>query len=338
MDTLKQVAEDVASFVGDSGTCAFDNDGKINPEITAAINNARRILYNLGNWKGTKADLIIQGYGGTITMPNAFDFIMKAWFPVRATEIPNEWFTVITNGFDEMCGRMCKPIRMNEPVVTFRDFHMQYPEEKFFRVEVMYEDFLENTINVNPEPVEIKLHGYNKMGGRQTITRKFNEAYEQVTSNPPDDVFMRSLYAATKPQTHGRFRIYEYIPAVQPGVDQRVFCGVFEKDDINPQLIRYRVGGSNCSSKKVTCNSQYLVTTKRKYRVLVNETDPLDIHTDALIHALQALTARKSRDVAGYANHIGLATSFLQRELGQEEPFNQNFMKVSPAIQGVTNL
>lgn len=321
MDTLKQVAEDVAPFVGDSGACPGD------AIIITAINNARRILYELGEWKHTRKDIVIQSYGGTITLPNELDFIVKSWYPRIATELPNEWFSFIVDGFDEMCASSCRPIKMNEPVITFRDLFMSYPEEKYFRVEVMYEDMQEAS------DLEVALHGYNKIGGRQMLTRDFTGPYESVTANPPDDVFMRSLNGMTKPVTKGRVRIYEYIPATT----KRLFCGIFEKDDINPKLTRYNFTGgcSSCRPKTVSCR-QFLVTAKKKYRPLVNETDELDIATDAMIHTLQALTARKARNIPEYNAQLGLATGFLQRELGKDEPYRQAFVRTS--YPEVTNL
>lgn len=313
MDTLKQVMEDVSPFVGDSGTCPEDSE-----VIIKAINDARRILWPLGNWKGLTSDIVIQSYGGSITLPNAYDNIVKARHPVRPMVIENEWFVIVTGGFKD-CSGMCRPIKVNEPVIAFRDFTVEFPHDCFYRLEALWE-------SNHDQEQEITIHGYNKVGGRESIVRKYHAAFQSETADPIRDVFMRNLYAVEKPKTDGRIRLYAFIP----DVSKRVLISIFEKDDINPSLVRYKIG--SCRTR-----AQYLVQAKKRYRPLVNESDFVDIHTDALIHVLQGITARKNRNNTEFNNSVALAVQYLNRELASDESFEPGFIKFSGA-DNVTNL
>lgn len=315
MLSFKEVAEEVSSYVGESGVCADD------PRVLKAVNRARRLLYELGNWKGVTSDMVIQSYDGTITLPPAYEYITKSWTSVRNMIIPNEHFTIITNGFREQCGGMCQPNKVNEPVACFRDFGMVNREDCFYRVEVMFESDRE------ADGTEVILHGYNKQGNRAILPRFYVTGMVGVTHSPQSfDMFVRSIYQATKPATQGRVRVYGYIP----DTDKRVLCAIYEKDDINPTMQRYRISSHRSGQ------SQYLVTAKRRYRPIVNDTDLVDIHTDALIHTLQGLTDRDSRNINGFNANLTMATQFLNRQLGQEDSFKQS--RIRGPGPDVTNL
>lgn len=307
MLSLTETAIEVAPFVGDSGACPDE------PRVKEAINRARRVLYELGNWDGTVSDIVIQSYKGTITLPPAYDFITKSWRVVRKMDLPNEWFTIVTHGFRDVCSLTCPAIKMNEPVVTFRDFAMIYPDNCFFRAEVMFESDREE------EGTEVVLHGYNKQGGRQALSRKYKTGFKGITETPVIDQYVRSLYQVTKPQTVGRVRVYGY----QPSSEKEVLMAIYEKDDINPTLTRYSVG---------TCSiNQYAISAKKKYRPLVNDSDPVEIHPDALVHAIQALTARGNRNLGEYNSNLSMAVQFLDRQLGKDDTFRQSYMRIEPS-------
>lgn len=315
MESFKDVAEEVAQYVGESGTCADD------PQIKTAVNEARRLLYKLGDWKWTTGDLAIQSYNGTITLPAEFDHITKSWYPLRKLLMENEWFKVITDGMDGKCANLCRPIKMNQTVVTFRDFGMYYPD-CHARIEAMFESDRED------ENTEIVLHGYSRMDLRVRLPRKVKEkGFVGITETPVIDQFVTSLYQVSKPLTDGRVRIYAY----HPDTDDRLLVAFYEAGDVNPCFYRYRV---SYTKDKV---NQYLVTAKRKYRPIVNDTDPVDISTDALIHALHGLAARKARST-DFDRHMQLATSILQKEIGEEEAHDQSFVKMTPSFHENTSL
>lgn len=317
MQPFSDVAAEVAPYVGDSGTCPDD------PIIKDEVNNARRILYRLGDWKGTVTDLVIQAYNGTITLPASFSHLIKAHYAVRKMVIENEWFYVVTTGIDDLCGGICKPIKMNEPVVTFRDFNMEYPEWCDARIEVQFESDRE------APGLEIVLHGYSRMGMRVRLPRAHpGPGFTGVTETPVIDQYVRTLYAVNKPATDGRILVFAY----HPDTTRRLLVGFYEGGDVNPQLQRYRI--SYRSDKR----SQFLVTAKKKFRPIVDDSEPVDINTDALIHTLQAITSRKSRNIVEYNANLQLATGYLNRELGDEESREQGRIKLTGSFGENTNL
>ena len=306
MLTLSELRLEVAPFVGDSGTCPDSED------VKKAINRARRVLYELGDWQGMSQDIRIQAYKGTITLPPAFDFINKSYFAVKRITIPNEWFYITTGAFEPQCGSMVEPMKMNEPVGSFRDFTMVNTDDEWYRAAIMFESDREDV------DTEVIIHAYNKQGGRVSLTRKYGTGFLDVTSNPPNDFYLKSIYAVTKPATKGRVLMYGYIP----DTDKRVLMAIWEQGDINPSLTRYHVATAGC-------DSQFMVRAKKRYMPLVNENDLVDIHVDALIHTLQALTDRSSRNIQGYNTNLSLAIQLLDKQMGQREASEQGTVRTS---------
>jgi hypothetical protein len=304
MLTLAEIREEVSPFVGDSGTNPSSDD------IRIAINRARRVLYELGDWKGMSQDIRIQAYKGTITLPPAFDFINKAYFAVKKITIPNEWFYITTGAFDSQCGSSVEPSRMNEPVGAFRDFTMVNTSDQWYRAAVMFESDREEA------DTKVTIHAYNKQGGRVSLTRKYGTGFLDVTSNPPNDFYLNSIHSVTKGPTKGRVLLYGYIP----DTNKRVLMAIWEQGDINPSLTRYHVATAGC-------DSQFMVRAKKRYMPIVNESDLVDIHVEALIHTLQALTDRGTKNIAGYNTNMSLAVQFLNREIGQVEASEQGMIK-----------
>jgi len=101
--------------------------------------------------------------------------------------------------------------------------------------------------------------------------------------------------------THGRIRLYGYDGA------NEFLLAVYDKGDINPSYQRYKTSR--------LANHPLYVDAKKKFYKLTDDKQLVDIHTEALIHGLQAITARANRDIVQFNANIALAVAFLNAEL-----------------------
>lgn len=304
MDSVESVRRDIASFVGDSGRCWSD------PEVLDALNDARRLLYKLGNWKGTVDGLIIQPHQCVLTLPFEFDFITKAFICKRTMQIENQWFSPIIDGFETECGNRCEDnlINLGDKFASYRD----YTVDRTFRLEVQAE-------GEDDKGVEIAFNATGEHGNRVLLTRVLKGPWEPVDANPITDDWILNFRSVVKPKTVGRVLVYIF----DPNRDQRILCAIYEPDDINPFYRRYKLNGYNNSSRGIA------VKAKRKYRKLLNDTDWVELSTEALIHACQALTSRSARNIPEFNANIGLATAYLNKELSSEDSIRNYPMKMS---------
>jgi hypothetical protein len=317
METLKEVSEEVAPFVGDSGTCPDE------PVVREDINRARRLLYKLGDWRGTTQDILVQSYGGTVTLPPWFEHISKMWSATRNIVLPNEWWAVVTMGLEDCpCGCICKPVRMTEPVVAFRELKWTHGEECFFRAEIMFESYNEE------DGTQMIIHGFDKESQKRSMTRTFIKANQGISDDPINDFYFRSLYQVTKPRTDGRVRLYGYIP----DTSKRVLIGLYEANDINPKMTRYLVSSHHEHTE------QYIVTAKKKYVPIVDDNHPVELPVEALIHTLQALTARRARNLPEFGQQLDAALAYLGKELGENDTQELGRVKTAAAdVYGLTD-
>lgn len=308
MDPLSLVRKWVGPYVGESGK---DKD---DPEVLEAINEARRIVYPLGNWKDIVEPLALRVHDGYVTLPGWAEKINKAWAGAHDVEIENQWYSVVRDGFTSSCG--------NEATQGLIDLGERFPNflsySKNFRIKVVSQD-------ERDRGVSLVFHAISEFGENLLLTRTLDDPWKSITSDPISDKWVKSFSYVEKPVTFDRVRVYIYDPV--RGVD--MLCAIYEASDINPHFRRYKVPKG--------CRRTLFAKVKKKFRDLTDDKELVDIHTDALIHVLMAITARRNRSMSEYASNIAGATNFLQREIADDKPTQNNRFRMSRAYS-MTNL
>lgn len=314
MDLLRDVRKIVAPYVGPSGMCAEEQ------EVVDSINEARRILYEIGDWKDTTEPICVKPYCGTITLPPHIDYAKRAFLCCQNITVINDWFSHLHGDFDACCGRSCGIFRQEGSYVTFRDWP-KIPQsnpccpEAGFKLKLVFESDRDKDVNLT-----FYGHGVNKQNVK--IERSFGAVWKDNLPLPGESPLL-SLTRVIKPKTDGRIRVYGYDgDAANP--TNEFLLAVYEGDWVNPQFTRYTV-------PRVSCG--VVMKAKKKYVPLVNEDEFVDIHVDALIHALQAMAERRARNNAGYMDNLKAAVDFLNRQLAGPESTSCQPVQMSPAYR-----
>lgn len=322
MDLLPDVREAIAPFVEDSGVCPEDI------RTLKAINNARRILYPMGDWEGTTDDLCVKCYAGHITLPAEYEYAKQANHCRVPITVENDWFSRMdtTHGY---CGPSWGGlVKENGQYVTFRDWPGCIPGQKSccapegFTLAIAYED-------TRDCGMEISFEGIGAARRKVSLTRILNGQPFRTCPAKPGEGRMVELKHVIKPKTNGRIRVF--------GTDgaNTILLALYDPDDINPHYTRY----FNIGSRALTFGSP-TVLIKAKKRFIAYEDNPqqfVDIHTEALIMMAQALTARKNKDTALFSQNVTLAAAFLQKQLGGPQSTSTSPIKFSQSMR-VTGL
>lgn len=314
MDLLLDVRKAVAPFVGPSGACAEDT------ETLEGINEARRILYELGDWKGTTDPICVKPHCGTITLPPVYNYAKRAFIACKSIPVINDWFTNIQGEFDSCCGRQCGIFRQEGEFVTFRDWPCVPRRDKCcpevgFKIKVVFESDRDND-------VKLTFYGRGVHRHEVKISRTSVGAWDLNTAGTGEDPLL-SLTRVIKPRTKGRIRVYGYDGDAETPTNEFLLA-VYEQEWVNPQFTRYTVP---------RISGGVVMKAKKKYIPLVNDDEFVDIHTDAIIHVLQALAERKGKRLDLYGANIKLATDFLNRQLSGPESTSTAPVQMSSAYR-----
>ena len=316
MDILRDVRRDVAEFVGSSGACPEDEI------VLTQINDARRILYPLGDWKDTVVPVVINCYGGCFTLPSDYEYLKDIRKCSVKIPVHNEWFTVFDGDWDSHCGARSYARNMGGKFAVFRDWYVKRSDSTCRSCNAVPVGFFLNILHEDERDTgtQIIFHCQGQMQGHVSLTRELRGPYIQDKARP-GEVAIAKINYVIKPKTYGRIRVYGYDD------DREELLAIYEPHEVNPEYIRYHVG----------LQSQALGKAKKKYLPIDSEETPVDINTEALIHALQAINDRKAKNLMGFGANLKLATDFLNRELSGPTSTTTLPMKMSHAFQA-TNL
>lgn len=292
MDTLANVKRDVAKFVGDSGMCSDDE------RVLEAINDVRRVLYPLGDWKNTLDSLCLIPCCNTLTLPNQYEYARKAYRCDGNIQVNNGWYEIV-NGCNCRGNYVGLLQKVPGDFVTCHDWpfvHKQgdssCPPNGFY-IKLVFE----NSLDIG---VELTFTALGTRNRQVSLTRICEKAWTPQLALPGEEKILKIL-TVVKPVTHGRIRLYGYDGA------NEFLLGLYEKGDINPTYQRYRTA-------RGCCGITY-VSAKKKFYKLTDDKQLVDIHTEALIHGLQAITARENRDIVSFNANLSLSVAFLNAEL-----------------------
>ena len=283
-DTLKEMAELVKGFVGDSGVCSDERAFK-------AINQARRLLWNKRAWTSQEEYVQICCVNDCFTLPNRYEQIKLAWVGNDAVSLADEWFNA-TNAFalnaDQSCHRLITEVGGKH--VLFRDYTTH-----FYRLGVMLE---------SAEDIGV------------TLTFEVQDQYDtyhtiKVTGvNPPtlaqSDLLIKGVRSVSKPATKGRVRIYAYDTALEA----KTLISVYQPNDVNPSFRRFKAPR--------TCECITLYASKR-YFDLVDEQELVEFIPDSMIYAILALNSRDNRKAQEFLMNLDLAIKEQEKEMENEE-------------------
>jgi len=283
-DTLKEMAELVKGFVGDSGVCSDERAFK-------AINQARRLLWNKRAWSSQEEYVQICCVNDCFTLPNRYEQIKLAWIGNDAVSLADEWFNA-TNAFalnaDQSCHRLITEVGGKH--VLFRDYTTH-----FYRLGVMLE---------SAEDIGV------------TLTFEVQDQYDtyhtiKVTGvNPPtlaqSDLLIKGVRSVAKPATKGRVRIYAYDTALEA----KTLISVYQPNDVNPSFRRFKAPR--------TCECITLYASKR-YFDLVDEQELVEFIPDSMIYAILALNSRDNRKAQEFLMNLDLAIKEQEKEMENEE-------------------
>jgi hypothetical protein len=283
-DTLKEMAELVKGFVGDSGVCSDERAFK-------AINQARRLLWNKRAWTSQEEYVQICCVNDCFTLPNRYEQIKLAWVGNESVSLADEWFNA-TNAFalnaDQSCHRLITEVGGKH--VLFRDYTTH-----FYRLGVMLE---------SAEDIGV------------TLTFEVQDQYDtyhtiKVTGvNPPtlaqSDLLIKGVRSVSKPATKGRVRIYAYDTALEA----QTLISVYQPNDVNPSFRRFKAPR--------TCECITLYASKR-YFDLVDEQELVEFIPDSMIYAILALNSRDNRKAQEFLMNLDLAIKEQEKEMENEE-------------------
>lgn len=314
---LLDVRKIVAPYVGPSGMCAEE------PEVLESINEARRILYELGDWEGTTDPICVQPYCGIMTLPPVYEYAKRAFISCKNIPVVNDWFSFIEGDFDRCCGRSCGIFRQEGTYVTFRDWPCiprsdKCCPEQGFKIKLVFE-------SDKDQDKLITFYGRGVFKHDVKISRIAGKAWELNLPNAGEDPLL-SLTRVIKPVTDGRIRVFAYDGDGETPTNE-LLIAVYEPNWVNPVFTRYTV-------PRV---SSVVMKAKKKYIPLVNDDEFVDIHVDALIHTLQAMADRRARNLGGYSSNVQLAVGFLNRQLAGPESTSTAPIQMSRAY-AVTGL
>lgn len=283
-DTLKEMAELVKGFVGDSGVCSDERAFK-------AINQARRLLWNKRAWTSQEEYVQICCVNDCFTLPNRYEQIKLAWVGNDAVSLADEWFNS-TNAFalnaDQSCHRLITEVGGKH--VLFRDYTTH-----FYRLGVM----LESAEDIG---VALTFEVQDQYDTYHTI---------KVTGvNPPtlaqSDLLIKGVRSVSKPATKGRVRIYAY----DTSLEAKTLISVYQPNDVNPSFRRFKAPR--------TCECITLYASKR-YFDLVDEQELVEFIPDSMIYAILALNSRDNRKAQEFLMNLDLAIKEQEKEMENEE-------------------
>jgi hypothetical protein len=318
MDTLGNMRMSVSRFVGESGMCPDD------PRVLDAINEARRILYPVGNWECLCEAICVCPQDCGLTLPSAYEYIKTARLCNRRVVVENFWFSQISSFSDFCTDSNLHMVKKPGSYVTFCDWpdipngnagccKPDCPEFGFY-LSIVLEDSRD-------QGVKLGFHGTGAHTQQLSVTRTIDTPEFTSSEAQPGEERFIELKKVSKPRTYGKIRVYG-----QDGAN-RLLLALYEPTDVNPRYARYYLplGVSHPTTVVFNC--------KKRYIPLYDDEQFVEFNTDAMIHALQALAEREVRDYQSFTNSLQMAQAVINKEQGGEESTSMGAIQMSSAYR-----
>ena len=283
-DTLKEMAELVKGFVGDSGVCSDERAFK-------AINQARRLLWNKRGWTSQEEYVQICCVNDCFTLPARYEQIKLAWIGNESASLADEWFNA-TNAFALHADHSC-----HRGIVEVGGLH------------VLFRDYTTHPYQIGVMAEEAEDIGVELMFEAQDQYDTYHKV-KVTTANPPtlakSDLLVKGIRGVTKPVTKGRIRVYAYDTALEA----KTLIAIYQPNDANPTFRRFKAPR--------TCECITLYASK-KYFDLTDPKELVEFIPDAMIYAILALNSRDNRKAQEFLVNMDLAIKEQEKEMENVE-------------------
>ena len=283
-DTLKEMAELVKGFVGDSGVCSDERAFK-------AINQARRLLWNKRGWTSQEEYVQICCVNDCFTLPSRYEQIKLAWIGNESASLADEWFNA-TNAFALHADNSC-----HRGIVEVGGLH------------VLFRDYTTHPYQIGVMAEEVEDIGVELMFEAQDQYDTYHKV-KVTTANPPtlakSDLLVKGIRGVTKPVTKGRIRVYAYDTALEA----KTLIAIYQPNDANPTFRRFKAPR--------TCECITLYASK-KYFDLTDPKELVEFIPDAMIYAILALNSRDNRKAQEFLVNMDLAIKEQEKEMENVE-------------------
>ena len=283
-DTLKEMAELVKGFVGDSGVCSDERAFK-------AINQARRLLWNKRGWTSQEEYVQICCVNDCFTLPARYEQIKLAWIGNESASLADEWFNA-TNAFALHADNSC-----HRGIVEVGGLH------------VLFRDYTTHPYQIGVMAEEAEDIGVELMFEAQDQYDTYHKV-KVTTANPPtlakSDLLVKGIRGVTKPVTKGRIRVYAYDTALEA----KTLIAIYQPNDANPTFRRFKAPR--------TCECITLYASK-KYFDLTDPKELVEFIPDAMIYAILALNSRDNRKAQEFLVNMDLAIKEQEKEMENVE-------------------
>ena len=283
-DTLKEMAELVKGFVGDSGVCSDERAFK-------AINQARRLLWNKRAWTTQEEYVQICCVNDCFTLPSRYEQIKLAWIGNESASLADEWFNA-TNAFALHADNSC-----HRGIVEVGGLH------------VLFRDYTTHPYQIGVMAEEAEDIGVELMFEAQDQYDTYHKV-KVTTANPPtlakSDLLVKGIRGVTKPVTKGRIRVYAYDTALEA----KTLIAIYQPNDANPTFRRFKAPR--------TCECITLYASK-KYFDLTDPKELVEFIPDAMIYAILALNSRDNRKAQEFLVNMDLAIKEQEKEMENVE-------------------
>jgi hypothetical protein len=283
-DTLKEMAELVKGFVGDSGVCSDERAFK-------AINQARRLLWNKRAWSSQEEYVQICCIDGCFTLPNRYEQIKLAWMGNESMSLADEWFNA-TNAFALQPNQSC-----HRGIVEAGGLHVLFNDYEIntYQIGIMVE-------SDDDAGVELAFEAQDEYGTYHLAKiTALNRGELAKTSQQ-----FRAVRSVSKPVTNGRIRVYAYDTIL----NTKTLISLYHPSDVNPLFRRFR------TPKR--CDSITLYASKR-YFDLTDPKELVEFIPDAMIYAILALNSRDNRKAQEFLMNLDLAIKEQEKEMENVE-------------------
>ena len=283
-DTLKEMAELVKGFVGDSGVCSDERAFK-------AINQARRLLWNKRAWTTQEEYVQICCVNDCFTLPARYEQIKLAWIGNESASLADEWFNA-TNAFALHADNSC-----HRGIVEVGGLH------------VLFRDYTTHPYQIGVMAEEAEDIGVELMFEAQDQYDTYHKV-KVTTANPPtlakSDLLVKGIRGVTKPVTKGRIRVYAYDTALEA----KTLIAIYQPNDANPTFRRFKAPR--------TCECITLYASK-KYFDLTDPKELVEFIPDAMIYAILALNSRDNRKAEEFMKNLSIAVQEQEKEMENVE-------------------
>lgn len=285
MEVAEDILSEIKPFVGGSGTCSDE-------KALAAINKARRLLWNKRDWENTLDWICIQCAEKCVVLPSAYKQIRFVFMGNSPMRLQDEWW----QKFPEvgLCNSNCAPgqdffYESGGYHVTFREYHTAP-----YRIRLIAEDGAD-------AGKELTFWCIDEYGTRKTVKITLGNTFVPVDSIER----IKYIKQVAKPATEGRVRVM----AFNPDLNEYLLLAIYQPEDINPKFRKFK---SNRASSKAT-----IQVKKRFFEIGMDGL--VEFTTEAIQFAAMANGYKSARDNNKYVENLDLAV----REQNKEEADNE---------------